>query len=270
MHTPKDSICCRMQVCSGLIEATRACIHSAAILSNFGVEETQVHSAEIWQVHTLRSMSWLRRLVSFMSMERGQLGQGDGGVQLEQLLEAGQVLLLLHHALEAPQLQPVRFLHQQQDTSCNCAWPHSLEGSAHCCSCTILGKHQSCSQHASRAPSTSCLKCSRFSAAAKFLDFAHPDYATPASDMSSVVEKMLKHPRPTHVSILGGESVLCMQEHKGCVITWLVLLPGASRFGGAAVMNLGAGICKEFLIRGVNAAHHPAHLLIVPAQSYCP
>ena len=44
--------------------------------------------------------------------EGGQLGQRDGCVQLEQLLEGGQVLLLLHHALEAPQLQPVRFLRQ--------------------------------------------------------------------------------------------------------------------------------------------------------------
>ncbi len=44
--------------------------------------------------------------------EGGQLGQRDGRVQLEQLLEGGQVLLLLHHALEAPQLQPVRFLRQ--------------------------------------------------------------------------------------------------------------------------------------------------------------
>ncbi len=50
--------------------------------------------------------------------ERGQLGQGDGGVELEQLLEAGQVLLLLHHALEAAQLQPVCFLYQHQDNLC--------------------------------------------------------------------------------------------------------------------------------------------------------
>lgn len=43
--------------------------------------------------------------------EGGQLGQRDGGVQLEQLLEAGQVALLLHQPQEAPQLQPVCLLH---------------------------------------------------------------------------------------------------------------------------------------------------------------
>lgn len=42
--------------------------------------------------------------------EGGQLRQRDGCVQLQQLLEGRQVLLLLHHALEAPKLQPVRLL----------------------------------------------------------------------------------------------------------------------------------------------------------------
>lgn len=51
--------------------------------------------------------------------EGGQFGQRDGGVQLQQLLEAGQVALLLHQAQEAPQLQPVRLLRAQQpDLKC--------------------------------------------------------------------------------------------------------------------------------------------------------
>ena len=58
--------------------------------------------------------------------ERGQLGQRYGGVQLQQLLEAGQMLLLLHHALEAPQLQPVCFLHQHRTLHVDCAREHSL------------------------------------------------------------------------------------------------------------------------------------------------
>ncbi len=46
--------------------------------------------------------------------EGGELGQRDGRIQLEQLLQAGQVALLLHQAKETPQLQPVRLLRAHQ------------------------------------------------------------------------------------------------------------------------------------------------------------
>lgn len=51
--------------------------------------------------------------------ERGELGQRDGRVQPQQLLEAGQVALLAHQAQEAAQLKPVRLLHPANNkTSC--------------------------------------------------------------------------------------------------------------------------------------------------------
>ena len=42
--------------------------------------------------------------------EAGQLGQADGGVQLQQQLQGGQVALLHDQAQEAAQLQPVHLL----------------------------------------------------------------------------------------------------------------------------------------------------------------
>ena len=46
--------------------------------------------------------------------ERGQLAQRHRRVQLQQLLEHGQVPLLVHQAQEAAQLQPVRLLRHKR------------------------------------------------------------------------------------------------------------------------------------------------------------
>ncbi len=79
------------------------------------------------------------------------------------------MLLLLYHALEAPQLQPVRFLHHQSmSEQCNttpglfptknasmggkmgvCSLSSRSRESRCCCSCTTLWKQRSCSLSAS-------------------------------------------------------------------------------------------------------------------------